>query len=429
MRRALRLAARAAGRTSPNPLVGSVVVKDGLVVGEGYHHAAGEPHAEVNALRKAGDAARGATLYTNLEPCAHHGRTRPCVDAIREAGIARVVVAMRDPDPRTDGKGIRGLRAAGVEVEEGLLREEAERLNVGFVSRLKRGRPFVLLKLATTVDGRVAVPGRRYLSGKPALREVHRLRDRTDAVLVGIGTVLADDPALTVREVKGRDPLRVIVDADARTPPTAKVVRAKDPQRTMIFVARDADVRRTNKLREAGVLLVTAPRADGGLDLGIDASVNVAGACLTVVERDTHGFAVDVVAETLSRTTLGRAIRGTRVNLESAATPTTALGGHFVQGHVDATAKLVARHEEGGAAARLRFALPTGLARYIVMKGFITLDGVSLTVAGLGKTFFEIALIPHTAERTTLGALASGDLVNVETDVLAKYVERLLKKT
>jgi riboflavin synthase len=162
-------------------------------------------------------------------------------------------------------------------------------------------------------------------------------------------------------------------------------------------------------------------------DLGIDASVNVSGACLTVVERDTHGFAVDVVAETLSRTTLGRAIRGTRVNLESAATPTTALGGHFVQGHIDATTKLLGRREEGGDAARLRFALPKGLARYIVMKGFITLDGVSLTIASIGKTFFEVALIPHTAQRTTLGALAPGDLVNVETDVLAKYVERLVK--
>ena len=268
MRRALRLAARAAGRTSPNPLVGAVVVRNGAVVGEGYHHAAGEAHAEVNALRKAGEAVRGATLYTNLEPCAHHGLTPPCVDAIRDAGVARVVMAIRDPDPRTDGKGVRRMRADGVAVEEGLMREEAERLNAGFLSRIKRGRPSVLLKLAVTVDGRVSVAGRRYLSGKPALREVHRLRDRTDAVLVGIGTVLADDPALTVREVKGRDPLRVIVDADARTPPTAKVVRSKDPQRTVIFVARDADVRRTNKLREAGVLLVTAPRADGGLDLG-----------------------------------------------------------------------------------------------------------------------------------------------------------------
>jgi diaminohydroxyphosphoribosylaminopyrimidine deaminase/5-amino-6-(5-phosphoribosylamino)uracil reductase len=268
MRRALRLAARAAGRTSPNPMVGTVVVRGGKVVGEGYHRAAGEPHAEVNALGKAGDAARGATLYTTLEPCAHHGRTPPCVDAIVGAGIRRVVAAMRDPDPRTDGKGFRHLRAAGVEVEQGVLEAEALRLNEGFVSRVRRGRPFVLVKLATTLDGRVTAKGRRYLVGKRALREVHRLRDRSDAVLVGIGTVLADDPMLTVREVAGRDPLRVIVDTDARTPPNAKVVRAKDPQHTVLFVARDADARRTNKLREAGVLLTTLPRSDGGLDLG-----------------------------------------------------------------------------------------------------------------------------------------------------------------
>jgi riboflavin synthase len=194
----------------------------------------------------------------------------------------------------------------------------------------------------------------------------------------------------------------------------------------------------TGIVAEIGVVRHAGPNASGmrleiassrvAEDLPIDASVNVAGACLTVVERDTHGFAVDVVSETLSRTTLGRAIRGTRVNLESAATPTTALGGHFVQGHVDATTKLVSRREEGGGSARLRFALPKSLARYIVMKGFITIDGVSLTIAAIGKTFFEIALIPHTSERTTLGGLAPADLVNIETDVLAKYVERLVKK-
>jgi diaminohydroxyphosphoribosylaminopyrimidine deaminase/5-amino-6-(5-phosphoribosylamino)uracil reductase len=268
MRRALRLAARAAGRTSPNPLVGAVIVRDGEVIGEGFHKAAGEPHAEMNALARAGDRARGATLYTTLEPCAHTGRTPPCVDAIRQAGIARVVSAMRDPDPRTDGKGIRSLRSAGVEVTTGVLEAEAKRLNEGFVSRLARARPFVLVKLATTLDGRVSAKGRRYLAGKSALKEVHRLRDRYDAVLVGIGTVLADDPALTVRDVKGRDPLRVIVDTDARTPIGAKVVRAKDPQRTLIFVARDADMRRVSRLRDSGVLVVTLPRADGGLDLG-----------------------------------------------------------------------------------------------------------------------------------------------------------------
>ncbi len=164
-------------------------------------------------------------------------------------------------------------------------------------------------------------------------------------------------------------------------------------------------------------------------DLSVDSSVNVAGACLTVVDRDDHAFAVDLVSETLARTTLGQAIRGTRVNLERPATPTTALGGHFVQGHVDATAQLISRREEGGGAARLRFALPKALARYVVPKGFITIDGVSLTIAALGKTYFEVALIPHTAERTTLGTLEAREPANLETDVIAKYVRRLLGKS
>jgi riboflavin synthase len=162
--------------------------------------------------------------------------------------------------------------------------------------------------------------------------------------------------------------------------------------------------------------------------LSVDDSVNVAGACLTVTERDDRGFASDIVPETIARTTLGSLLRGSRVNLERAATPETALGGHLVQGHVDGTTKLVARRSEGQG-ARLRFALPKTTARYIVMKGFITIDGVSLTIAGLGKTYFEIALIPHTAERTTLGALGIGETVNIEVDIVAKYVERLLRKS
>jgi riboflavin synthase len=162
--------------------------------------------------------------------------------------------------------------------------------------------------------------------------------------------------------------------------------------------------------------------------LSVDDSVNVAGACLTVIDRDDRGFASDVVPETIARTTLGALLRGSRVNLERAATPETALGGHLVQGHIDGTTKLVARHVEGQG-ARLRFALPKTTSRYVVMKGFITIDGVSLTVAGLGKTYFEVALIPHTAERTTLGALRVGEAVNIEVDIVAKYVERLLRKS
>lgn len=194
----------------------------------------------------------------------------------------------------------------------------------------------------------------------------------------------------------------------------------------------------TGIVEEIGIVRHVGPTSSGArleiacaevLDrLAIDDSINVAGACLTVVERDDRGFVSDVVRETIARTTLGSLLRGSRVNLERAATPETALGGHLVQGHIDGTTKLMARRSEGQG-ARLRFALPKAAARYTVMKGFITIDGVSLTVAGLGKTFFEIALIPHTAERTTLGALGVGETVNVEVDVVAKYVERLLRRS
>jgi len=179
-----------------------------------------------------------------------------------------VVAAVRDPDPRVRGRGARALRAAGIVVDEGVLTAAATRLNEGFFTRVRAGRPFVLLKLATTLDGRVAAPGRRYLTGPAARKEVHRLRDRHDAVLVGIGTVLADDPELTVRNVRGRDPLRIVLDSDARTPLTSRIVRAHDPGRTLLLVARDAPLRRTKRLREVGVGVATVPRdRRGGLDL------------------------------------------------------------------------------------------------------------------------------------------------------------------
>lgn len=269
MRRALARAARGAGRTSPNPMVGALVVRDGRVVGSGYHRAAGAAHAEVEALDQAGSASRGATLYVTLEPCAHHGRTPPCTDAVIASGISRVVAAMRDPDPRVDGRGFAALRAAGIAVDANVLASLAERLNEGFLTRVREGRPFVVLKLAMTLDGRVAVPGRRYLADLPALRYVHRLRARMDAVLVGIGTVLADDPKLTVRVVPGRDPQRVILDTDARTPLESNVVRAAEPVRTIIFVAEDADRARADALTATGVTVVRVTRsAAGHLDLG-----------------------------------------------------------------------------------------------------------------------------------------------------------------
>jgi diaminohydroxyphosphoribosylaminopyrimidine deaminase/5-amino-6-(5-phosphoribosylamino)uracil reductase len=227
MARALQLAAQGLNTTTPNPRVGCVLVKDGVVVGEGWHERAGEAHAEVHALRNAGEAARGATAYVTLEPCAHHGRTPPCADALIEAGVARVVAAMRDPNPLVSGEGIARLELAGIAAEVGLLEDDAEKLNVGFVSRMMRGRPWVRVKVAASLDGKTALLNGRsqWITGLEARRHAHGWRARSCAIMTGSGTVLDDDPSLTVREVPcTRQPLRVVVDGRLQTPPTAKVL-------------------------------------------------------------------------------------------------------------------------------------------------------------------------------------------------------------
>ncbi len=229
MAHALALAGRGLFTTTPNPRVGCVIVHGGSVLGEGYHARAGEPHAEVNALADAGRRghdARGATLYVTLEPCAHHGRTPPCVDAVVASGVRRVVIAMADPDPAARG-GADRLRAAGIEVEFGVEEGAARELNIGFVSRVTRGTPWVRMKIAASLDGRTALDSgtSQWITGEEARADGHAWRARACAVLTGIGTVLADDPALTVRAVDTpRQPLRIVVDRDARTPPQARVL-------------------------------------------------------------------------------------------------------------------------------------------------------------------------------------------------------------
>jgi diaminohydroxyphosphoribosylaminopyrimidine deaminase/5-amino-6-(5-phosphoribosylamino)uracil reductase len=222
--RAIELAARGRGLVSPNPMVGALVVADGGVVGEGWHEGAGLPHAEVLALNAAGERARGATLYTSLEPCDHFGRTPPCTRAIVEAGIARVVSATTDPNPAVDGRGFASLSAAGIEIGHGILAEAAQRLNAPFAKHVRTGMPFVIWKAAATLDGKVAARdgSSRWITGEAARADVHRLRGDADAIVVGAGTALADDPALTVRDpgYRGRPPLRVLVDARGRVPAT-----------------------------------------------------------------------------------------------------------------------------------------------------------------------------------------------------------------
>lgn len=262
MRRALRLAAR--GRTSPNPMVGAVLVRGDSIVGEGFHHRAGEPHAEVLAIAAAGDKAGGATLYVNLEPCSHRGRTPPCAKAIIQAGVSRVVAAMTDPNPLVSGAGFDQLRAAGIEVEVGILEQEARRLNEAFVKYITTGLPFFRLKMAMTIDGKIATKtgDSRWVSGEAARCYVQRLRRRADAVMVGIGTLLRDDPLLTVRGTcSANQPLRVIVDALAQTPPEARLF--EEQGEILIAASQHAPVHRIWTLEEAGArILLLSSRGD-----------------------------------------------------------------------------------------------------------------------------------------------------------------------
>ena len=272
MRAALALARRGLGNAWPNPAVGCVLVKDGRVIGRGWTQPGGRPHAETEALRRAGDAARGATAYVTLEPCSHHGRTPPCCEALAGAGIARVVMAMRDPDPRVNGRGLAMLRGAGIVVEEGLLEAEARALNAGFFRRIQAGRPVVTLKLASTLDGRIATASgeSRWITGQAARREVHALRARHDAILVGSGTVLADDPDLTCR-IPGMERvpmLRVVADARLRTPHTARLVQGAQVAPVLIITAPGHPPAAQAPFIAAGADIVTVPaHAAGGLDL------------------------------------------------------------------------------------------------------------------------------------------------------------------
>ncbi len=271
MARALELAARGVGLTSPNPAVGAVLVKAGGVVGEGWHERAGGRHAEAMALAAAGAAARGATCYVTLEPCAHHGRTPPCADALVAAGVARVVAACPDPNPLVDGRGLARLRAAGILVAVGVGEAEARALNRAFFRFVASGRPHVTLKSAMTVDGKIAAwdGTSRWITGEAAREEAHRMRFAADAVLVGIGTVLRDDPALTVRlaGAPAKEPYRVVADSRLRVPLDARLLSAGDPARAVVACARPAPAARAASLRARGVRLLELPREGRRVDL------------------------------------------------------------------------------------------------------------------------------------------------------------------
>jgi len=266
MARALQLAERGLWTTSPNPRVGCVLVRAGEVVGEGWHEKAGEPHAEGHALRAAGDKAIGATAYVTLEPCSHHGRTPPCAEALIAAGVSRVVAAMADPNPLVAGKGLALLQAAGIETACGLLETEARELNIGFVSRMTRGRPWLRLKAAASLDGKTALNNgvSQWITGPDARRDGHAWRARACAILTGIGTVRDDDPQLLVRDVTTtRQPWRVVVDSRLETPPTARILQGG----SVLIAGAMENVEKMATLRAAGADVVILPNAAGKVEL------------------------------------------------------------------------------------------------------------------------------------------------------------------
>ena len=268
MARALRLAERGLYTTDPNPRVGCVLVRDGEIVGEGWHVRAGEAHAEINALREAGERSRGAAAFVTLEPCCHRGRTGPCTTALIEAGVERVVTSMEDPDPRSRGRGHAALEQAGIEVQVGLLRTEAEALNAGFVRRMKLGRPYVRCKVAASFDGRTAMASgeSRWITGDAARADAHALRARSGAVLTGIGTILADDPSLNARVVADVvQPRRVVLDSRLRMPIAAKTLGLGGE--VVVFAGKDDSSRRA-VLENAGAQVYMIPTNPRGVDPG-----------------------------------------------------------------------------------------------------------------------------------------------------------------
>jgi diaminohydroxyphosphoribosylaminopyrimidine deaminase / 5-amino-6-(5-phosphoribosylamino)uracil reductase len=562
---ALQMAKRGLGTTAPNPSVGALIVDAATqsIIAEGWTQPGGRPHAETYALALAAERARGATLYVTLEPCSHIGRTGPCADAVIAAGLSRVVVGIEDPDVRVSGAGIARLRAAGIAVEVGCLREECAQMNIGHIRRVTQSRPFVQVKIAVGSDGLVprGEAGKpAWITGPEARAHGHLMRAEADAILVGIGTVLADDPRLDCRlpGLEHRSPLRIVLDSEFKLPRDSQLWRTASQMPLMVFTSIEI-ARHHLDLKPGGPIEVVgvAPNASGvGLDLNqvlhvlagrgltrllveggptvagafitagladecvvfrapvpvgqehgmlaygadslgivtantgwrrrdqqqtgpdtvetyvpqgpkpmftglvsdigdivgrelnaqgarftirtayeaasikLGASICCDGCCLTATDVKLEGqgtvFSVDVSNESLSKTTIGGWQPGHSINLERSLRAGDELGGHMVSGHVDGVATIVEVKDDGNS-RRFTFEVPAALARYIAPKGSVALDGTSLTINEVSGNRFGVNLIPHTLTVTTWGQKLVGQPVNLEVDVFARYVARLME--
>ena len=519
MRRAIELAKKGRGWTNPNPMVGAVIVKNGSIIGEGYHEKCGELHAERNAIASLTESAEGATLYVTLEPCCHYGKTPPCTEAILEQKIARVVIGSRDPNPKVSGKGAKILREAGVRVEEDFLREECDALNPVFFHYITTGLPYVVMKYAMTADGKIATKtgASKWISGEEARSLVHEMRHDYMAIMAGIGTVLADDPMLNVRLEGKKSPVRIICDSMLRIPLDSQICQTAGRYRTIVAYAGEKGnaiylEEKKRSLEKLGVVLLRVPSEKGEInlqllmrklgELGIDSvliegggtlnedalqsgivnevkafiapkifggrggktpvegfgiekvddaiklqlmrisqvairakkvlggtrigdSIAVNGVCLTVVSLEKDGFTADVMAETVRRTNLGDTKIGEKVNLERAMAADGRFGGHIVAGHIDGTGMIEElRKEENAVWVKIR--TTPEILELIVEKGSICIDGISLTVAEVSEKSFQVSVIPHTGEETTLLKKKAGDRVNLENDIVGKYIKKFL---
>ena len=269
MKMALALAKQGQGLTGPNPMVGAVIVKDGQVVGQGYHRKAGEDHAEIVAIKQAGEQARGSMIYVTLEPCCHVGKTGPCTEAVVKAGIRKVVVGMKDPNTQVNGRGIRELKRLGVEIEEGVCERDCSDLNEYFTFWIKREMPFVILKTASTLDGKIATfkGESRWITSDESRQKVNELRQEVDAICIGIGTVLSDNPVLTIHSKYRPNPLRIVLDSKLRISPRAKILKVSDDAKTMVVTTRKSTQKKRKALERKGVEVVVVPDKQGRVSL------------------------------------------------------------------------------------------------------------------------------------------------------------------